>query len=173
MPTIRNVTDSFLADSSLNGGLTGNAAIQVDSTNAYNKAEVVITIATIALIVVLLGLIFRSPIICVLPLVIIGAVHEIVSALVADLADAFGFQVGQIIAPVLVVVLFGVGTDYIVFLLFRYGSVCGLARATGTPWSGPSSPPARSWHRPPSPSLPPSPPCYWPSSARSRRWPPA
>jgi RND superfamily putative drug exporter len=118
--TIRDDTNAVLAKTPLKGGLTGDAAIQVDSTNAYDQAEVIISIATVALIVLLLGLIFRSPIICVLPLVIVGVVHQLVAALVADLASAFGFQVGQILAPILVVVLFGVGTDYIIFLLFRY-----------------------------------------------------
>ena len=34
--------------------------------------------------------------------------------------DWFHFVVGPELAPLLVVVMFGVGTDYIVFLLFRY-----------------------------------------------------
>lgn len=130
VPVVRHDATHFLADTPLQAGLTGNAAIQVDSTAAYSQAEVIISLATIALIVVLLGIIFRSPIICVLPLAIIGLVHQMTAAFVADLADAFGFQVSQIMAPLLVVVLFGVGTDYIVFLLFRYRE---RVRA-GEPW---------------------------------------
>lgn len=118
--TIRDDTNSYLAPTALKGGLTGSAAIQVDTTNAYHSAEVIITVATVVLIVVLLGIIFRSPLICLLPLVIIGLVEEMTSSIVADLAAAFGFQVSEILSPLLVVVLFGVGTDYIVFLLFRY-----------------------------------------------------
>ncbi|MCX5041649.1 MMPL family transporter [Aldersonia sp. NBC_00410] len=38
----------------------------------------------------------------------------------ADLAALFDFQVSTSLQSILVVVLFGVGTDYIVFLLFRY-----------------------------------------------------
>ncbi len=120
VPTIREDSSSFLAHSDLKSGLTGSAAIQVDSTNAYDSAETIISIATVIMIVLLLGIIFRSVIICLLPLVVIGVVHQMVTSLVADLAAAFGFQVSQILAPLLVVVLFGVGTDYIVFLLFRY-----------------------------------------------------
>jgi putative drug exporter of the RND superfamily len=122
VPTIRSDTTSFFSakDPALKGGLTGSAAIQVDSTNAYDSAEKVISIATVVLIVVLLGIIFRSPLICATPLVIILLVHQMTTAFVADLAGAFGFQVSQILPPLLIVVLFGVGTDYIVFLLFRY-----------------------------------------------------
>jgi RND superfamily putative drug exporter len=117
---IRRDTDAFLKGTGLSGGLTGNAAIQVDTTKAYDTAETIIAIATVVLIVVLLGLVFRSPLIAVLPIVVIGLVHAVTTSLVADLADGLGFQVGPTLAPVLIVVLFGIGTDYIVFMLFRY-----------------------------------------------------
>jgi RND superfamily putative drug exporter len=51
---------------------------------------------------------------------VIGVVHQVTVGLTADMADAFGSQVSTTLAPLLVVVLFGIGTDYIVFLLFRY-----------------------------------------------------
>ncbi len=117
---VRSKSDAFLAGSGLKNGLTGSGAISVDTTKAYNHADSIITIATVVLIILLLGLVFRSPIIAVLPIVVIGIVHSVAVGLTADLADAFGFQVGNSVAPILVVVLFGVGTDYIIFLLFRY-----------------------------------------------------
>jgi RND superfamily putative drug exporter len=118
--TVRNDSNVFLNGSGLTSGLTGNAAISVDSTAAYNTAEQIIAIATVVLILLLLGLVFRSPIIALLPIVIIGVAHQMAQSLTADLAKAFNFQVGSELAPLLVVVMFGVGTDYIVFLLFRY-----------------------------------------------------
>ncbi|HVX19829.1 MAG TPA: MMPL family transporter [Acidimicrobiales bacterium] len=120
VPVVRNDTNAFLAGSGLNGGLTGSAAISVDSTQAFDSAEVVIAIATVALIVVLLGLVFRSVLIAVLPIVVIGVVHQMAQSLTADLADWFGFVVGPELAPLLVVVMFGVGTDYVVFMMFRH-----------------------------------------------------
>ncbi len=118
--SIRHDSASFLAGSGLTSGLTGSAAIQVDTTNAYNTAERIIAIATVLLIITLLGLIFRSPLIALTPIVVIGLVHQVTTSLVADLAKGFGFQVGPTLAPVLIVVLFGIGTDYIIFTLFRY-----------------------------------------------------
>src|SRR5581483_519871 len=104
----------------LTGGLTGNAAISVDSTKDFDNAELVIAIATVLLILALLGLVFRSVIVAILPIVVIGVVHQMAQAVTADLADWFHFVVGPELAPLLVVVMFGVGTDYIVFILFRY-----------------------------------------------------
>ena len=120
VPIVRDKTNAYLAGSGLNGGLTGNAAISVDSTTAFDNAEKIIAIATVVLIVVLLGLVFRSVLISVLPIVIIGIVHQMAQALTADLADWFGFIVGPELAPLLVVVMFGVGTDYFVFMMFRH-----------------------------------------------------
>ncbi len=117
---VRDQTDHYLSGSGLEGQLTGSAAISVDSTTAFDNAEKVITVATILLILLLLGLVFRSVLIAVLPIVVIGFVHQLVQAITADLASWFGFVVGPELAPLLVVVMFGVGTDYIVFLLFRY-----------------------------------------------------
>jgi RND superfamily putative drug exporter len=120
VPKVRAQTNSFLGGSGLKGQLTGNAAISVDSTSAYEEAETVIAIATVVLILALLGLVFRSPLIAVLPIVIIGAVHEVAQSITATLADWLHFQVGPELAPLLLVVMFGVGTDYMVFLLFRH-----------------------------------------------------
>ncbi len=120
VPDVRDRTTDFLAGSGLQGGLTGNAAISVDSTNAFRNAEKIITVATVVLILLLLGFVFRSPIIAVLPIAIIGIVHQMAEAVTADLADWLGFVVGPELAPLLLVVMFGVGTDYIVFLLFRH-----------------------------------------------------
>jgi RND superfamily putative drug exporter len=117
---VRSKTNAYLAGSGLKNGLTGNASISVDTTHAYDHADTIITIATVVLILLLLGLIFRSPLIALLPIVVIGIVHSAAVGLTADLAAAFGFNVSNSVAPILVVVLFGVGTDYIVFLLFRY-----------------------------------------------------
>jgi putative drug exporter of the RND superfamily len=120
VPKVRSQATTDLKGTGLVSGLTGNAAINVDSTNAYDKAEKIITIATVLLILVLLGLVFRSAIISILPIIVIGAVHQAAQSFTADLANWFGFEVGSSLAPLLVVVMFGVGTDYIVFLLFRY-----------------------------------------------------
>lgn len=120
VPALRSAADTALAGSGLTSELTGNAAIQVDTTSAYDSAERTITIATVALILVLLALVFRSPVIAVIPIIVIGVVLTVVTGLTALLADLLTFQVSSTLQPILVVVLFGIGTDYIVFLLFRY-----------------------------------------------------
>ena len=122
---LRSDTDSFLAGSGLRGQLTGNAAISVDQASEFNRAEKIISIATVLLILILLALVFRSVIIAFLPLLVVGLVHQMAQSLTAFFAQWFGFSVGTELAPLLIVVMFGVGTDYIVFMLFRYREQLG------------------------------------------------
>ncbi|MDQ1361387.1 MAG: putative drug exporter of the superfamily [Acidimicrobiaceae bacterium] len=117
---IRAAIPKQLAGTGLTAGLTGGSAIALDTTNAFAKAENIIAIATVLLIVILLGLIFRSVLIAILPVVLIGLIHQVATSLVAALAHALNFDVGTLLGPLLIVVLFGIGTDYFVFLVFRY-----------------------------------------------------
>ena len=125
---LRSDTDTFLAGSGLRGQLTGNAAISVDQASEFNRAEKIISIATVLLILVLLALVFRSVLIAFLPLLVVGLVHQMAQSLTAFFAQWFGFSVGTELAPLLIVVMFGVGTDYIVFMLFRYREQLGKGR---------------------------------------------
>ncbi len=120
VPAVRAAAAASLQGTDLTSELTGNAAIQVDTTSAFDHADSIITIATVILIVVLLGLIFRSPLISIIPIIVIGIVLQVVTGITAALADGFDFEVSTSLQSILVVVLFGIGTDYIVFLLFRY-----------------------------------------------------
>lgn len=123
--TLRSKTDAFLAGSGLQGQLTGNAAISVDQASSFVRAQNIISVATVLLILLLLALVFRSVIISFLPLLVVGLVHQMAQSLTTFFAQWFGFTVGTELAPLLIVVMFGVGTDYIVFMLFRYREQMG------------------------------------------------
>ncbi|HEX7744970.1 MAG TPA: MMPL family transporter [Micromonosporaceae bacterium] len=109
-----------LKGTGLTAGVTGEAAIVLDNKQSFADAERIVTVATVALIVALLLLIFRSPLAALLPLLSVGLVLGMSTSLVAATASALDFQIGQELPVLLTVVLFGIGTDYILFLLFRY-----------------------------------------------------
>lgn len=117
---LRETADELTEGTPISVGFTGDAAVQLDNQEAFENAERVVTIATIVLIVGLLLLIFRSPLAALLPIVSVSLVLAISTALVAAIGSAADITVGAELGSLLVVVLFGVGTDYIVFLLFRY-----------------------------------------------------
>ncbi|TCN33579.1 RND superfamily putative drug exporter [Kribbella orskensis] len=117
---VRDLTGPAVADSGLQYGVTGDAALFLDNQDAFNNAFVVVGIATVVLIIGLLLFIYRSPVAAFLPILTVGLVSAIAPGLIALAAKAFGLQVTQDLQTILTVVLYGVGTDYILFLLFRY-----------------------------------------------------
>ena len=118
--SLRHELDAEFAGTGLRGQLTGSASISTDTTSAYAHAQLILTIFTILGIVLVLGLVFRSVLIAVIPVLVIGALHVIAADLTALLAKMAHFEVGTSLDPLMTVVMFGVGTDYVVFLLFRH-----------------------------------------------------
>jgi hypothetical protein len=67
----------LVAGTGLTEGVTGSAAQQLDSQQSSNRAEQIVLLATLVLILVLLLVIFRSPIIAILPLIVIALVSQV------------------------------------------------------------------------------------------------
>src|SRR5215469_2164897 len=110
----------LVAGTALAEGVTGQAAQNLDSQQSFNRADQIVLLATLALILILLLIIFRSPIIALLPLLVIAIVSQVATGLISDVNKAFGLGTDSSISTILIVVLFGIGTDYILFLMFRY-----------------------------------------------------
>jgi RND superfamily putative drug exporter len=117
---IRTQATGALKGTDLEYAVTGQVAMQADNADAFSTALLIVGAATIVLIIGLLLLIYRSPLAALLPIFTVGLVSAIAPGLVAWLAQAFSFQVDQSVQIVMTIVLYGVGTDYVVFLLFRY-----------------------------------------------------
>ncbi|MFH9657096.1 MMPL family transporter [Streptomyces sp. NPDC017248] len=100
--------------------LGGSAAQALDQQDSSKRGQALIGIGTFVIILVTLLIIFRAPILAVLPLVLIGLVSAIANGLIAYATKLFDLQANSSISSILIVVLFGVGTDYFLFLIFRY-----------------------------------------------------
>ncbi|MCF2532154.1 MMPL family transporter [Yinghuangia soli] len=117
---LREATEPLMKGTALKVGYTGGPAMMLDNEDAFKKAEAIVGIVTIVLIIVLLLLIYRSPVAAFMPIVVVGLVAAVAPAVIAIAGKIFGFEVEQSLQTMLIVVLFGIGTDYILFLLFRY-----------------------------------------------------
>jgi RND superfamily putative drug exporter len=117
---LRTQLQAQLPGTGLKAGVTGTAAQALDQRSSGDRANVIIAVSTIGLIVVLLLVIFRSPIIALLPVIVIGLISEIATGLIGWANEAFNLKTDSSVSGLLIVVLFGVGTDYILFLMFRY-----------------------------------------------------
>jgi len=99
--------------------LTGNTAIYQDMAYSVQQTIDRTTIVTIILVAILLLIIYRSPIAMFLPLIAIGASFGVASGIISYLAQA-GVKFSTLTQAYLVVVIFGVGTDYCLFLVSRF-----------------------------------------------------
>ncbi len=117
---LRDDSADLLADSDLQMGMTGDAALFLDEQEATGDVDQLIMLATLGLIVVLLLLIFRSPIIALLPIASIVVVMTASTGIIGWASDRFDLQVDTGVQQLLIIVLFGVGADYFLFLMFRF-----------------------------------------------------
>lgn len=106
--------------SGLTARTTGSVPQGLDSQESSEQSLAIVGIATIVLIVVLLALIFRSVIICLMPIVVVTIVSLVANGLIGWANEIFDLKADASIETILVVVLYGIGTDYILFFLFRY-----------------------------------------------------
>lgn len=117
---LRTTIDDLTDGSDLDVRATGAVPQSLDSQESSEDTLLIVGIATVVLIVGLLALIFRSVLICLLPIVVVGIVSTIATGAIAWANDVFDLKADSSVQQILVVVLYGVGTDYILFFLFRH-----------------------------------------------------
>jgi len=99
--------------------VTGQAAIGRDLIHNILSSVDKTTWATIILVIVVLLLIYRSPVAAGVPLLTIGAAFVVTRGILGYLAQA-GMNISSMMDAFIVVLVFGVGTDYALFLISRY-----------------------------------------------------
>jgi putative drug exporter of the RND superfamily len=99
--------------------VTGNAGISTDALASIHDTINKATLVTVVLVVILLLIIYRSPIAMLVPLVTITISYLIARSIAGFMAGA-GVNVSSLVDAYLVVTLFGVGTDYCLFMVSRF-----------------------------------------------------
>jgi RND superfamily putative drug exporter len=99
---------------------TGTLPQSYDQSQSGKNAEAIVMLATILLILILLGVIFRSVLAAIAPIVMVGVVFAVADGLIGIAADVFNLKADSSLTVILGVVLFGIGTDYFLFYLFRF-----------------------------------------------------
>lgn len=114
---IRGYVQENYPDSSIY--FTGPTGLYQDMFKSVQQTIDRTTIVTIALVAILLLIIYRSPIAMLLPLIAIGCSYLVSSGLIGFLGQA-GAKFSTLTSAYLVVIVFGVGTDYCLFIVSRY-----------------------------------------------------
>ena len=116
--SVRAVVDD--APAGLDVHLTGPAGTVADSAAAFAGVDGTLLYATLAVVVAILLLTYRSPLLWLLPVVVAGAALAGAQAVVYLLAAHAGLVVNAQSASILTVLVFGAGTDYALLLVARY-----------------------------------------------------
>lgn len=100
--------------------ITGPAGISADTLMLFRNADFVLMIATVVLILVLLIVIYRSPLLAVIPLLIAGIIYQITDKILGIAAKNNWFIVDKQALSIMMILLFAVLTDYCLFVFSRY-----------------------------------------------------
>ena len=118
---LRDLTPSPDApEGELRSFVTGPAGFITDATEAFEDIDGTLLMVTITLVLVLLLIIYRSPVIAFVPLIVVGIAYTIVAAAVYGLVEADAFKVNGQTTGILIVLMFGAGTDYCLLIVSRY-----------------------------------------------------
>lgn len=100
--------------------LTGPVGFQADIRNAFAGADLRLLLVTVAVVALLLIVTYRSPVLWIVPLVVVGIADGLSRFVVTALADTFDIPVDASISGILSVLVFGAGTNYALLLVARY-----------------------------------------------------
>ena len=120
--TIKVMNDKLtqLKLGTLQAEITGPAGISSDTISIFQNADFVLMLATIVLIFVLLLVIYRSPLLAVIPLVIAAIVYQVVDRVLGLGGKNDWFVLDSSAISIMLVLLFAVLTDYSLFIFSRY-----------------------------------------------------
>jgi putative drug exporter of the RND superfamily len=99
--------------------VTGDLGLFADFEEVFGEVDTRLLAATVLLVLVLLGAIYRAPLIAIVPIVVVALAYQVASGFIYLYAEA-GNSVNSNATSILVVLMFGVGTDYCLLLVSRY-----------------------------------------------------
>lgn len=100
--------------------ITGPAGILADAIVVFQSFDFRVSAITIALVLVILLAIYRSPLLALLPVVTVGVALTVAQSIAALLADNFDLALNGQVTAIMAVLMFGAGTDFTLFIVSRY-----------------------------------------------------
>ncbi len=100
--------------------VTGGPAFTADLGQVFNGADTTLLIATVIVVAALLILTYRSPVLWLVPLLVIGLADQVAAVVAGHLAPHLGIRLDGSSTGIAEVLVFGAGTDYALLLIARY-----------------------------------------------------
>ena len=115
---VRTVTDD--SPPGLSTEITGPTAVGADISAVFEGIDTTLLLVTVLVVALLLILTYRSPFLWLVPLLTVGAAAFLSMAAVYVVASALNFTVSTQSSSIMIVMVFGAGTDYALLLVARY-----------------------------------------------------
>jgi RND superfamily putative drug exporter len=100
--------------------LTGPEGFQADLNNVFAGADFTLLLSTVIVVAVLLLVTYRSPVLWLVPLLVVGVADGMAGQLGRQVATLFGMVPDGSVTGILSVLVFGAGTNYALLLIARY-----------------------------------------------------
>jgi RND superfamily putative drug exporter len=113
------VNDNGKGPPGLDVWVTGNLGLFADFTEAFGDLDTTLLLATVVLVITLLLIIYRSVVMPLIPIFVVGMAYSIALGFVYLYAES-GETITGNVTGILPVLMFGVGTDYCLLLVSRY-----------------------------------------------------
>jgi RND superfamily putative drug exporter len=115
---VRTVTDD--SPPGLSTEITGPTAVGADISAVFDGIDTTLLLVTVLVVALLLIITYRSPFLWLVPLLTVGAAAFLSMAAVYVVASALNFTVSTQSSSIMIVMVFGAGTDYALLLVARY-----------------------------------------------------
>ena len=100
--------------------VTGPAGISADLAKVFEGANFRLLGTTALVVALLLIITYRSPVLWLIPLTIVGLADQVSSSVATHILNALGMTFDASTTGILSVLVFGAGTDYALLLISRY-----------------------------------------------------
>lgn len=104
----------------LKAEVTGGPAFGADIANSFSGANFTLLAVTAAVVALLLIVTYRSPVLFLVPLAVIGFADRVAAVVGSAIAEAVGMTPDGSTSGITSVLVFGAGTNYALLLISRY-----------------------------------------------------
>lgn len=105
--------------------VTGPAGVQADLAKVFDGANTRLLLATASVVAILLVLTYRSPVLWLVPLLVVGIADRLAAILATQAMAALDVAWNESTVGILSVLVFGAGTNYALLLISRYRDELG------------------------------------------------
>ncbi|MFG3252542.1 MMPL family transporter [Streptomyces sp. NPDC048172] len=117
---VKDIRSALDPPSGLDTHVTGPAGYTADQAEAFAGTDRALLLLTIGIVIVILLCTYRSPVLWIVPLLCVGVALTVAQAAIYLCAKYGGLTVDSDTEFVLVVLVFGAGTNYALLLIARY-----------------------------------------------------